>query len=600
MISALRRYAGLTVPYRRTLSAGALLAVLVTALSLATPWPLKIIVDDVLRPKAGTPHLLGVTGVRPVLAVAITTLLLVVLASGAADYLSTRLMETAGQRIGNDLRARLYQHLQRLSLRFHGGQMVGDLSARATADVDRVQDMLVQLLSVLLPNMLLLVGMVTVMFVVDPQFALLALVSSPFMAAAIFRATRRMKSASRTARKADGQVAAAVTETLSAIALVQAFNLEGRQSDRFDRLTDVSLRASVAAIREQALLSPVVDVAGAVATAALLWFGSLRVLQGDMRLGTLLVFLTYVATLYKPIRALAKLSYVVSRGTVCAERISALLDEAPEVASEAGALAVERAAGAIALENVSFGYGREAVLKDINLSVQPGEIVALVGPTGAGKSTLAALVPRFYDPDDGRVTLDGVDLRRYDVKALRRQIGLVMQDTTLFHGSLFDNIAVGLPNASPKQVMRAAEVALVDEFADRLPDGYGTMLGERATNLSGGQRQRVAIARAVLRDAPVLILDEPTSALDANSEQLVMDALRNLIVGRTTLIIAHRLSTVLMADRVVVLADGRIVEQGPPAALRKSGGLFADLWAAQQPTAAPRAKRVPVAGGRHG
>jgi len=599
VISALRRYAGLAVPYRRTLSAGALLAVLDIALSLATPWPLKIIVDDVLRSKAGTPHLLGVTGVRPVLAAAIATLLLVVLAAGVADYLSARLMETAGQRIGNDLRARLYQHLQRLSLRFHGGQLVGDLSARATADVDRVQDMLVQLLSVLLPNMLLLVGMVTVMFVVDPQFALLALVSSPFMAAAIFRATRRMKSASRTARRADGQVAAAVTETLSAIALVQAFNLEGRQSDRFDRLTDVSLRASVAAIREQALLSPVVDVAGALATAALLWFGSLRVLQGDMRLGTLLVFVTYVATLYKPIRALAKLSYVVSRGTVCAERISALLDEAPEVASEAGALSVERAAGAIALENVSFGYGREAVLNDISLSVQPGEIVALVGPTGAGKSTLAALVPRFYDPDDGRVTLDGVDLRRYDVKALRRQIGLVMQDTTLFHGSLFDNIAVGLPNASPKQVMRAAEVALVDEFADRLPDGYGTMLGERATNLSGGQRQRVAIARAVLRDAPVLILDEPTSALDANSEQLVMAALCNLIVGRTTLIIAHRLSTVLMAERVVVLADGQIVEQGPPAALRTSGGLFADLWAAQQPPA-PRAKRVPVAGGRHG
>ncbi len=600
MIPALRRYSGLTVPYRRTLSAGALLAVLDIALSLATPWPLKIIVDDVLRPEAGTPHLLGLTGVRPVLAAAIVTLLLVVLASGAADYHSTRLMETAGQRIGNDLRARLYQHLQRLSLRFHGGQMVGDLSARATADVDRVQDMLVQLLSVLLPNMLLLVGMLTVMFVVDPQFALLALVSSPFMATAIFRATRRMKSASRTARKADGQVAAAVTETLSAIALVQAFNLEGRQSDRFDRLTDVSLRASVAAIREQALLSPVVDVAGAVATAALLWFGSLRVLQGDMQLGTLLVFLTYVATLYKPIRALAKLSYVVSRGTVCAERISALLDEAPEVASEAGALSVERAAGAIALESVSFGYGREAVLNDISLSVQPGEIVALVGPTGAGKSTLAALVPRFYDPDEGRVTLDGVDLRRYDVKALRRQIGLVMQDTTLFHGSLFDNIAVGLPNASPKQVMRAAEVALVDEFADRLPDGYGTMLGERATNLSGGQRQRVAIARAVLRDAPVLILDEPTSALDANSEQLVMAALRNLIVGRTTLIIAHRLSTVLMADRVVVLADGQIVEQGTPDTLRKSGGLFADLWAAQQPPAVPRAKRVPVAGGRHG
>lgn len=604
MIGVLRRYAGLAVPYRRVLAAGGVLGALDIGLGLASPWPLKVVVDDVLRPGSGVPHVLGVTGSRPVLAAAIVALLVIVLAAGAADYAGTRLMETAGQRMGNDLRSRLYQHLQRLSLRFHGRQLVGDLSARATADVDRVQDMLVQLLSVLLPNVLLLLGMVAVMFAVDPTFALLSLVSAPVMAVAIFRATRRMKAASRTARKADGEVAAAVTETLSSIALVQAYNLEARQSERFDRLTAVSLQASVAAIREQALLSPVVDVAGAVATTTLLWFGALRVLDGQMRLGTLLVFLTYVGTLYKPIRALAKLAYVVSRGTVCAERISALLDQVPEVASAPDALSPRRVAGAVDLHEVTFGYGREQVLSDVSLHVRPGEVVALVGPSGAGKSTLAALVPRFYDPDSGSVSLDGVDLRRYDVDALRSQIALVMQDTTLFHGSLFDNIAVGLPGATAAQVARAGRLALVDEFAERLPDGYGTVLGERGADLSGGQRQRIAIARAVLRDAPVLILDEPTSALDASSERLVMAALRNLVDGRTTLIIAHRLSSISMADRVVVLADGRVVEQGPPASLRAAGGLFAELWAAQaapaEPTRATGSRATAGSGGRRG
>jgi ABC-type multidrug transport system fused ATPase/permease subunit len=570
-------------PYRGLLAGGALLAVAAAALGLARPWPLKVVVDDVLRapghrstglifflePFAESP--------RALLGVAVALLLGVVGLSAAAEYWSTRLMSSAGQRIGNDIREAMFAHLHRLSLGYHGKHQVGDLTSRVTADVDRVQDMLVETLSVLVPSGLLIAGMAAVMFAFDPAFAALSLAASPFMAVAIYRFTLSLKRASRRARGYGGQVAAAATESLTAIQVVQAYSLEDRSQAQFRELNRASLGASLQAVRFQARLGPAVDIAAAVSTAAVFWVGANRVLTGRLSLGILLVFISYVGSLYRPIRHLAKLAYVISRGTVSAERIRPVLFETPDVEDRPGAKAAPPLRGAVAFDDVWFSYGREPVLMGINLSIEPGEILALVGPTGAGKSTLASLIPRLFDPQRGAVRIDGVDVRDYTVLSLRSQIALVLQDTVLFQGTLWENVACGRPRVTEAEVRRAAQLALVDEFAERLPDGYDTFIGERGVNLSGGQRQRVAIARAIVRDAPILILDEPTSALDASAEALVVEALRNLMRDRSTLVIAHRLSTVRRADRIAVLEKGRVVEDGAHEALLAAGGTYARL-----------------------
>jgi ABC-type multidrug transport system fused ATPase/permease subunit len=306
----------------------------------------------------------------------------------------------------------------------------------------------------------------------------------------------------------------------------------------------------------------------------------MRVLRGDLDLAVLLVFLSYVTGLYKPLKALAKLSATQSKGLAAAERVLDVMSREPAVQDRPGAIRIPRARGLIELDQVCYSYGREQVLSNVSLDVRPGETLALVGPTGAGKSTIAALLPRLMDPASGSVRLDGQDLRDLSLDSLRAQIGLVLQDCLLLDGSLYDNIACGRYGATQAQVLRAARLALVDEFAGRLADGLDTQVGERGTALSGGQRQRVAIARALLRDAPILVLDEPTSALDPQTEELVVAALQQLPADRTTLVIAHRLSTIRHADRVAVLKNGRVVEVGPPARLMASEGHYAALAAA--------------------
>jgi ATP-binding cassette subfamily B protein len=574
-------------PYRRILAVGALLEIVTTGLAVAQPWPLKVIVDDVLKAPghrastrlplldlfAGSPKIL--------LAGAIITLLLIVGLSALSDYWSTTLMAGTGERLGNDIRESLFAHLQALSLRYHGEHRVGDLASRVSGDVDRIQDMMVQTLAILLPNVLLIVGMVTVMFAVDPVFAALCLVAFPFLALTVYRSTLRLKQATRRARRLGGVVAAAATETLGAIHVVQAFSLEEPSQARFRDLNRASLAATLEAVRQQARLSPAVDVAAAVSTAAVFWFGANRVLSGTLSLGLLLVFMAYVASLYKPVRNLAKLGYITSRGIVSAERVQGILSESPDVCDAPYAAAAPTFRGSVRFDDVSFSYRDEPVLRGIDLRIEPGETVALVGPTGAGKSTLVSLVPRFYDPQQGAVRIDERDVRDYTLASLRGQIGLVLQDTVLFHGTLWDNVACGRPGATWDEVDRAMELAFVDEFASRLPNGVATMLDERGVNLSGGQRQRIAIARAIVRGAPILILDEPTSALDAAAESLVVDALGNLMRDRTTVVIAHRLSTVRRADRVVVLKGGEIVEEGSHATLVRVGGEYAQMAALQ-------------------
>ena len=589
MITTFRRFRRYVRPYWALLAGGSFLALLQIAFGLFEPWPLALIVDRVVadptKQKPGgllawVRHAAGSQGTT--LIVALVAAVVLVALSALANYWSTRLMESAGQRIGKDLRGNLFEHLEHLSLRFHSRETVGDLVARVTGDVDRVQDMMVNTLSVLVPNVLMVVGMAVIMLVTDSVFAIIVLVASLPLAYNIWRSTFAMKSATRRARKLDGRLATVATETLAALPVVQAFSLESLRAAEFDRVSSESLDANLAAVRLQARLEPLTDLSGVIARVVILGLGVDRVLNGSMSLGVLLVFLAYLAKLYSPIKALAKLTFNVSRGVACAERVETVLNTVPDVRDRAWPVPPQRLTGQLSFENVSFSYGREAVLRGVDLHVAAGERVAIVGPTGAGKSTLAALLPRFFDPTQGTVRADDIDIRQLALCDLRSQISMVLQDSVLFNSSITDNIALGRPGANASDIARAAQLALVDEFAGRLPDGMNTIVGERGTELSGGQRQRIAIARAILRDAPILVLDEPTSALDASSEDLVVKALANLMEGRTTFVIAHRLSTVRTADRIVVMIAGEIAEQGTHTQLLAADGIYARLFRLQQ------------------
>jgi len=570
MMQTFRRLRPYASPYRRALAVGGVLTLAEVGLSLAQPWPLRWVVDKVLQPQQPATH------PQLILAASALTLVALVLLAGFADYWATRLLSAAGLHVANDLRLSVLARLQRQSLRFHGKHRVGDLTARVTSDVAYTQDMLVQVLATLLPATALMIGMFVVMVTLDPVFTVLALLSTPPLIWATRRARKELRTAARRVRKADGALASAATEDLSAIHLVQVFGLEHDRLRHFAGLSETSLTAGVDSVRVQSRFGPLVEVAGVVSTAMVLWFGAERVLSGHLTLGVLLVFITYLGSLYKPVKQLTKLSQVVSKGSAALERIGEVMDAPVDIVDTPGAVAVP-IRGQIEFRNVSFSYGREPVLRDLSLTIEAGQNVALVGPTGAGKSTIAALIPRLADVTAGQVLVDGIDVRRHQLAALRGQVATVLQDTVLLDGTLRENIICGHPGARDRDVRRAARLALVDEFATRLPDGLDTHIGERGANLSGGQRQRVAIARAILRDASIVILDEPTSALDAGSEELLVAALANLPQGRTKIVIAHRLSTVRDADRIFVLEHGRIVEAGTHSQLASYGGLYAKL-----------------------
>jgi len=566
-IRRLRPYAS---PYRRALAVGGVLTLAEVGLSLAQPWPLRWVVDKVLQPAQPATH------PQLILAFSAITLVVLVLLAGFADYWATRLLSAAGLHVANDLRLSVLARLQRQSLRFHGKHRVGDLTTRVTSDVAYTQDMLVQVLATLLPATALVIGMFVVMVTLDPVFTVLALLSTPPLIWATRRARKELRSAARRVRKADGALASAATEDLSAIHLVQVFGLEHERLRHFAGLSETSLTAGVESVRVQSRFGPLVEVASVFSTAAVLWFGAERVLSGHLSLGVLLVFITYLGSLYKPVKQLTKLSQVVSKGAAALERIGEVMDAPVDIVDVPGAVAMP-IRGQVEFRTVSFSYGREPVLRDLSLTIEAGQNVALVGPTGAGKSTIAALIPRLADVNAGQVLVDGIDVRRHQLASLRGQIATVLQDTVLLDGTLRENIICGYPGARDRDVRRAARLALVDEFAARLPDGLDTHIGERGANLSGGQRQRVAIARAILRDASIVILDEPTSALDAGSEELLVAALANLPQGRTRIVIAHRLSTVRDADRIFVLEHGRIAEAGTHSQLASYGGLYAKL-----------------------
>ena len=463
------------------------------------------------------------------------------------------------------LRRDLFAHMQRLSLRFHDRQRTGDLTARLTSDVQAIQDIIANGTILFVGNGVLLAGMLAAMFWLNWQFALASLATVPVLFWTVFRHTQRIKSAARRARASEGQLASVAQETLASIRIVQGLAQEDQQSERFEAQGATSQQAYLESIRYQARVAPLVDMLAAVALVIVMWYGATKVRASELTTGDVVIFFADVTNLYSPIKSLAKLAHSLSKASAAAERIAEVMRERSEVYDRPDAHPAAGLKGKIEFCDVSFEYQPgQLVLSQINLIIAPGQKVAIVGATDAGKSTLESLIARLYDAGGGHVQIDGEDISNFTLQSLRDQISMVLQDTLLFSGSIRANIAFGRPDASEEQIIAAANKAFADEFITRLPDGYDTYVAERGNTLSGGQKQRIAIARAILRDAPILILDEPTSGLDVAAECIVLDALERAAAGRTTIMIAHRLATLRFADRVIVLQEGRVVADGPP------------------------------------
>ena len=574
-------------PHWLTLSL-AFVAVLGQALTdLLEPWPLKIVFDYVFGSKhmpgwlTGAVNWIG-TDKFAILNFAILAVLSIAVFGAISSYFQKYLTTSVGQWVMHDLRRLLYSHIQRLSLSFHDQKRTGDLISRVTSDIDAVQNLISTVLLGMLVNVLTLVGMVVVMFYLNWRFTLIALMVAPGLFLAVYYFTRRIKKASRAVRKREGEVVNILEEVLSSIRVVKAFAREDYEQERFERESLRSVEASLEARSVKAKLPPIVEMIVACGTCLVLWYGARLVMSGALTPGELLVFLLYLGKMYKPMRELSKMTDTISKAQVGWERIREVLENEMQVSDLPNARKAPRFKGEIEFDHVAFSYtDQQAVINDISLRIKPGQLAALVGPTGAGKTTIVSLLPRFYDLTSGEIRIDGTDVRQFRTQSLRQQLSFVLQETLLFRATVAENIAYGKPEATREEIIRAAQQANAEEFIEKMPEGYDTMVGEHGVTLSGGQRQRITIARAIIRDAPILILDEPSAGLDAGSEKLVFDALEKLMEGRTSIVIAHRLATVRRADVIFVIDDGRVVEQGTHDELLTKGGLYSKLYELQ-------------------
>ena len=555
---------------------------------LLEPWPLKVVFDNVLGSKplpkwlAVVVHSVAGTNKLAILSFVVVMVLVIATVGAVSTYFEKYLTTSVAQWVSHDLRRSLYNHIQKLSLSFHDNKRTGDLISRITSDIDTIQDFISQVLLGLIVNVLTLIGMLGVMFYLNWTFTLIALSVAPLLFVVVYAFTRRIKKASRDVRKNEGEIASIASEVLSSIHVVKAFTREDYEQQRFEKQSLETVESALAARSLKAKLTPAVEIIVAAGTCLVFWYGVRLVLAGTITAGSLLVFLIYLGKMYKPMRDLSKMTDTISKTQVGYERIREIAETDREVRNLPGARPAPRFKGEIEFRHVDFSYAdRPLTLKDVNFKLESGQIGALVGPTGAGKTTIASLIARFYEPTGGQVMIDGQDVRRYKIKSLRRQISFVLQESLLFRAPIWQNIAYGRPEASRQQVIEAAKLANADEFIVQLPEGYDTLVGERGVTLSGGQRQRIAIARAIVRNSPILILDEPTSGLDAASEELVFDALQRLMKDKTSIVIAHRLATVQTADVIFVIDGGTIVQQGSHEELIKLDGLYAHLYQTQ-------------------
>ncbi len=586
-------------PYRGTLCVILLAMLVQTAMSVAGPWPLKIILDNVVGTHKLAPWLDDL--LRPILsggskmqiavAAAIAAVLIAVFGA-VASYIANYYTTSVGQWVANDLRLRTYHHLQQLSLSYYDSHQTGTLLSTITSDVQTIQSFASSSTLGILVDILTIIAMLFIMFWLNWDFTLIAVAVTPFMLLLVSRFKKVVKKATHEVRKEQSKIVSVVEAGLQSMRVVKAFGREDLAEEELAEVSEATVAASLKARRVKALLSPIVAITVALCTAVVLWRGSALILAGLMTAGALTVFLSYLNKFFKPVQDLATMTNTIAQAAVGVDRIRGILDADDIIPERPNAREVATLAGNIDFEHVAFAYSAEApVLKDVSFKIKAGQLVGLVGPTGGGKSTIVSLIPRFYDPASGVVKIDGVDVRDYKSGSMRDQIGYVLQETVLFEGTVRDNIAYGRKGVTDEQIREAAKLANADEFIARMPHGYDTMVGERGETLSGGQRQRIGIARAVIRNNPILILDEPTAALDTESERLVIDALEKLMKGRTVITIAHRLSTIRDANKIIVLKEGVVAEEGTHDELLARGGVYAELYRIQFGT--PAASPVP-------
>jgi ATP-binding cassette, subfamily B, bacterial len=580
-----RQLFGYAAPHRRGWAAILSATALSTGLSLLQPWPIQVLVDHVLgnAPLRGplafaAEQFAWVASPAHLLLVVVVAGILVYVLSSVADVVLAVQWTIVGRRMVYQLSRDLFARLQRKSLRAHGTHSVGDAIGRVAVDSWCVHAVVDALLFAPGHAAITTVLMVVIMFQIDVQMTLLALTVAPFMTVAAWVFGKPIRQAAHTRRDVESRIQAHVHQTLTGVSVVQAFTREDDEQRRFQELASEAIRAH----QRSALVGSVYGLGSGllttIGTAAVMWVAAMRVLDGRLTVGTTLVFLAYLASLQWQLSVFATMYSTLQTAGAGVDRVMQVFDEIDGVPERRDALPLPPVAGGVLIEDVAFGYRSEQpVLQSVSIEASPGDIVAIVGETGAGKSTLMGLLPRFFDPERGRVLIDGHDVRDVQVNSLRDQVAVVLQEPFLFPTTIAENIAFGRPEATRAEIERAAHSANAHRFISALPEGYNTVIGERGVTLSGGERQRISIARAMLKDAPILILDEPTSALDAETEHAIVVALERLMRGRTTFIVAHRLSTIRHATKIVVLERGQVVEQGSHAELLRRGGRYAEL-----------------------
>jgi ABC-type multidrug transport system fused ATPase/permease subunit len=577
--------ASYTRRYRGKLAVLAVLSLLEVGLGALTPWPIAIVVDNVLArhpwPQAIARFLPSVSSFNAMMLLGMVVFagLLIELLDQVVSMLHTQVQVDTGQRMVYDLRSRLFAHLQALDMRHHTSVSAGDAVYRLDSDAYCIENLVMSGLFPLASAAATLAVMLFILARLDWRLAALALGVVPFLYAVLRYFMRPLGEKAEHVKELESTLSERLYETFSAIRLVKSFARERHEQERFRERARTAMRERVRLTWQESLFSIGISAVTIVGTALVLWVGGVDVLRGRLQLGELLVVIAYLGMVYGPLAAIAHTAGSLQEAFASARRIRRTLSLTPEVVEDSGGgRSPAKLRGHIVFDDVSFGYDDFPVLHDISFEAKPGETVALVGLTGAGKSTVASLIPRFYDPSAGRVLIDGCDVREYDLRALRERIAMVLQDPVLFRGTIGENIRYGRLDATDEDVRQAAIAAHADEFIRRLEDGYQAEIGEGGSGFSGGERQRLSIARAILKDAPILILDEPTSSLDALSEEIVFNALKRLRAGRTTIVIAHRLSTIRDADRIIVLDRGRIIASGRHEQILKTSDLYRRMW----------------------
>ena len=586
MISLLRT---LIRPYRANLFFILCAMLVQTLMSLAAPWPLKIVLDNVVGSHKLPSWLDNV--LKPVLAgsskmqiaAAAAAMVVVIAMVGAlASYIANYYTESVGQWVANDLRMRTYHHLERLSLGYFDSHQTGALLSTITSDIQTVQGFASSSTLSIVVDLLTILGMLGIMFWLNWDFTLIVVAVTPFMLVMASRFKNVVKKATHEVRKQQSNMVAVVQQGLESIRVVKAFGRQDLEQEEIGKVSRATVDAALKARRVKALLSPMIAIIVSLCTAIVLWRGSSLILTGTMTAGALIVFLSYLTQFFKPVKDLATITNQIAQTAVGVERVRGILDADIIIPEFPDALDPQAFRGEIEFDDVAFAYASDApVLQRVSFTIKPGQMAGIVGATGGGKSTIVSLIPRFYDPTAGTVKIDGVDIRQYKLQAMRNQIGYVLQETVLFRGTIRDNIAYGRAGATQDEILEAARLANAHEFIARMPHGYDTMVGDRGETLSGGQRQRIGIARAIIRNNPILILDEPTAALDTESERAVIEALERLMRGRTVITIAHRLSTIRNCDKILVLKEGVVAEEGTHDELLALGRIYADLYRAQ-------------------